>query len=304
MKYIKYVLLFLGLVVLPLYWIFQSAHLPFDAPMKLGGQWVSAKTLNLGYETYNQYCMQCHGMNGDGKGPASLGAYPPPRNFQEGLFKFGQVESGELPRDEDLAHTIRYGLNGTPMLPWDISDKRLNAVIQYIKTFSDVWKADDAAPGEALSRSRDPFGEARSAEAIALGEKVYHGVGKCFTCHPAYISKDDIDRLSQEMTGEGYKDFRNNLHISVASDSSYNAQFVPPDYTKHFIKNGYRVEDIYRVLNSGVNGTAMASWKGMLSAAGDEEESEKNQWALAYYIRKLQRLKFDWDARKKFFAEQ
>lgn len=303
MKYIKYVVLVFSLVILPLYLIFQHAQLPFDAPMKLGGNWVSAKKLNMGYETYMQYCMQCHGVNGDGKGPASLGAYPPPRNFVEGTFKFAQVEAGELPRDEDLAHTIRYGLNGTPMLPWDISDKRLSAVIQYIKTFSEVWKDDDAAAGEPLAQSSDPFRQGKEAEAIALGEKVYHGVGKCFTCHPGYLTKDEIDTVSKEMTGDGYTDFRDDLHLSVPSASDYNAQFVPPDYTKRFIKSGYRVEDIYKVLNGGVNGTAMAAWKGLLSPSDNEEESERNQWALSYYIRSLQLLKFDWEARKKFMAE-
>ena len=97
----------------------------FDGPELLGGEMVRAETLNLGHDTYMQYCMQCHGMTGDGNGPAAYGSNPMPRNFKQGVFKFGNIVSGDLPTDEDLKHTIRYGLRGTPMLPWDISDERL-----------------------------------------------------------------------------------------------------------------------------------------------------------------------------------
>ena len=137
---------------------------------------------------------------------------------------------------------------------------------------------------------------------MMLGKNVYHGVAKCFTRHPGYATKKAINTLSKQMTGEGYPEFRENLHISVPAPSSYEASFVPPDFTKRHIKSGRRVIDIYRVLNSDVNGTAMASWKGMLSPTGDDEESERNQWAVAYYVHALHKLKFDWEQRKKFFS--
>jgi len=297
---IKYILLAFFLVILPLALIKAAIKKPFDMPQKLGGEWVSAKTLNLGHETYTNYCMQCHGISGDGLGPAAMGAYPPPRNFKEGVFKFANVSSGELPRDVDLAHTIRYGLTGTPMLPWDISDKRLNAVVQYIKTFSDIWKEE--VPGEALDISQNPFTANQANEAIELGRKVYNGVGKCFTCHAAYDSKAVMNQHSIEMTESGIDDddYRENLHVSLPLASEYGVEFVPPDFTKHHIKSGNRLEDIYRVLNAGVNGAGMASWKGMLSASGDEAESERNQWALAHYIKSLNDLKYDWEKKKAF----
>ena len=278
----------------------------FDGPEKLGGKWVSKETLNLGHDTYVQYCMQCHGLKGDGKGPASPGMNPQPRNFTQGLFKFGSVTSGELPLDADLKHTIRYGLRGTQMLPWDISDERLDAVVQYIKTFSPTtWK--DGVPGTPQTLTADPFGAARASEAIALGKKVYHGMAQCYSCHPTYASLEEISDASKEFTGNPVTSLREKPEFSILQDSSYGHKFMPPDYTKSPIKTGGDVASLYKVLGTGVGGTTMPAWKVNLSTLQDEaakeKESEQRLWALAYYVNSLHNLKYDWDARKKFFEE-
>ncbi len=276
----------------------------FDGPEYIGGQLVSGKTLNVGYDTYMRYCFQCHGVAGDGKGPASYGMNPQPRNFQQGLFKFGSVTSGELPTDEDLKRTIRYGLKGTQMLPWDLSDERLNAVVQYIKTFSPAWKT--AKAGSPQSTTADPWGPEMASAAIMQGKKIYHGLAQCQQCHPHYATLAEIDAYSKEITGNGVDSLRENPELSVLQDSSYGHKFMPPDYTKSPIKslrNGEEIASIYRVLGAGVGGTSMPAWKGMMSPKGDEAESEKNLWALSYYVHSLHQLKYNEDARKKFFTE-
>jgi mono/diheme cytochrome c family protein len=274
----------------------------FDEPQKLGGIWVSSKHLNLGHDTYMNYCMQCHGIEGDGKGPAAPGLNPPPRNFKTGLYKFANVGAGQLPTDDDLKHTIRYGLRGTAMLPWDISDERLDAVVQYIKTFSPVWKNEVA--GTPLLLTSDPFGPERKNEAIALGRKVYHGLAQCWTCHPSYASLDEVQGYAKELTGNGPNALRPNPELPILQASSYDDhKFMPPDFTLNFIKTSGSVESTYQLLGAGVNGTSMPAWKGLLSTSGDEKESEQRQWALAYYVASLYELKYDWSARKKFFDE-
>lgn len=276
---------------------------PFSGPRELGeGNWVSAESLNHGWEVYNNYCMSCHGMNGDGKGPAAYGAFPPPRNFQQGLFKFGRVEAGELPTDDDLKRIIRYGLRGTPMLPWDMSDKQLHDVIQYMKTFApEKWTKGKA--GNPVAMSEDPWGESRKAEAILHGKKVYHGVAQCWSCHPSFATLSEVDADARELSGSGVTELRENPDISLPADSEYNAKFMPPDFTKHWIKTGYEVSSIYQLLSVGVNGTSMPAWKGNLSPSGDATESDKNQWALAYYLQSLQELKYDSAARKAFIDD-
>lgn len=273
----------------------------FDGPEKLGGQWVPAKTLNLGYDTYRQYCMQCHGLEGDGNGPAAYGMNPAPRNFKQGFYKFGSVTTGELPTDDDLKHTIRYGLKGTPMLPWDISDERLDAVVQYIKTFSPAWRTGKAGTPQTLTA--DPFGPGKEAEAIALGKKVYNGVGQCFTCHPSYSNLAEVNQDSKELTGNAIDSLRDDPHLSLLQDSSYGHKFMPPDFTKSPIKTGGDIASLYKVLGTGIGGTTMPAWKGALSATGDDKEAETRLWAVAYYVNSLHKLKYDSEARKRFFDE-
>ena len=266
--------------------------------MKLGGKWVSAEKLNHGYDIYMNNCLSCHGVMGDGKGPAAPGQNPAPRNFQSGLFKFANVQGGELPRDEDLKRTIRYGLRGTGMLPWDLGDNDLDSVTQYIKTFAPIWK--EKVPGEAVAISPDPYGIQKASEAILQGEKIYHGMAQCWSCHPSFQSMDKISAYSKELTGNEVKSLRARPYLSTLLDTSYDTKVMPPDYTKNFMKTGGEVARTYEILGVGINGTAMPAWKGLLSPSGKEEESEKNQWALAYYIHYLSEMKFDLPARKKF----
>ena len=109
-----------------------------------GGKYVPADTLNKGKQIYQEYCMACHGVNGDGKGVAAKGLEVPPRNFTLGIIKFGDVVSGERPHDEAIYKTLDHGLNGTAMLPWDLKEEQKEAVWQYIKTFSpDTWVGKD-----------------------------------------------------------------------------------------------------------------------------------------------------------------
>ena len=77
----------------------------FTKAMVLGGETVSARRLNRGRDVYEVYCFSCHGLKGDGRGPAAVGLRPPARDFTLGLFKFAGVPSGQLPRDTDFVES-------------------------------------------------------------------------------------------------------------------------------------------------------------------------------------------------------
>ena len=74
-----------------------------------------------GKAIYFQRCSFCHGLLGDGNGPAADFMDPRPRDFTLGTFKFRTTQSGELPLDEDLFRTVSRGLSGTGMQPFEIS---------------------------------------------------------------------------------------------------------------------------------------------------------------------------------------
>lgn len=279
---------------------------PFTAPKKLGGKTITAEQLNRGQVGYMQYCRTCHGEKGDGNGPSAVGLRPPPRNFTRGVFKFAAVAAPGLPHDDDFVRIVKGGLHGTAMLPWDVPDMVLEDIIQYLKTFTacdpkkpadqcnDRWK--DEEPAEKIVATPDPW-TAKKPEAIAMGKKLYHGYAQCASCHPAYASKQEIYEASKELNPDNpISTFRDDLYLSsptdstdfsLEPDSSKPLRILPPDFTRsdlRSIRKGHDMEDLWRVIASGVGGTAMPSWK----ASGLEDQKI---WALAYYVQSLVELK-------------
>src|SRR6266853_398944 len=65
-----------------------------------------------GKQLYRQFCIGCHGPNGDGKGENApyLADGILPRDFTPGLFKCRSTISGSIPLDSDLFETVGRGL--------------------------------------------------------------------------------------------------------------------------------------------------------------------------------------------------
>ncbi len=258
----------------------QRERVTFVGPMKLAGQEVTADLLNQGREDYVQYCYACHGMKGDGKGPAAHYYRPPPRDLTKGLYKFGGVVDG-LPHDEDFVRILRHGLKGTPMLAWDIPDAELYPIIQYIKTLSDTWQEEK--PGTRIPLDTDTWKDKRK-EAIARGAKIYHGLATCQQCHAAYVTKQEIYEASKEVGAGPIAQFRPNLYQPEAKESHYEAdgrkmRILPPDFLFNKVRSGREVEDLYRIISAGIPGTAMPAWFNSIKA--------EDVWAMAYYVQSL-----------------
>ena len=268
----------------------------FNEPLTLGGKQVSAEVLNEGHEVYLHYCYACHGEKGDGNGPAAPTMRPPPRDLTTGTFKFGGVAAGELPHDDDLAEILRRGLSGTPMLPWDMSERERMSVIQFVKTLSPRWKTE--TPGEkVVPDGEDPW-RGKEAEAAALGEAIYHLSGVvmdpatnkvktvlagCNACHPSYLSTPGLEQLSQRTLGKPAT-LRENLHRPALKETEYRVgetkiSVLPTDFLFHNVKNGVDPRSLFRTIAAGIGGTAMPTWKGSVK--------DPDLWALVHYTRRL-----------------
>lgn len=258
---------------------------PFSEKKMLGGKEVSAATLNLGYTTYVEYCIQCHGMDGKGNGPSAKGLLPPPRNLTQGLYKFPWVAYGELPHDEDFVRIIRHGLNGSAMLPWDISDERLDAVIQYIKTYApETWEGKDKVLGAKLPLPRDPYGDTYQHLAVEKGRKVYHAVAACTQCHRSYATREEIQGWAKEI-GATVDTSAPDLFQLKSQDGEYNYKILPPDFTYHSLRSITDVSSIVQRLMYGVTGSGMPGWKDVVT--------DDQLWELAYYVQHLQQARKD-----------
>lgn len=263
-----------------------------------GGIRVTGAELNLGYQSYTRYCYACHGPEGDGKGPASYGYRPPPRNFTLGIFKFARMRSSDdVPNDDDLVRIVKGGLHGTPMLAWDVPEEELRRILQYVKTFAPKrWekKKKNGEPVKNLDAEvplADPW-EGKVAEAEARGRDLYHFKAECVNCHPAYGGRKELYDLSiaankrepdifKPLTG-----FRDDLYGSVAKDSSeYAVRILPPDFTFNQVRSardGHEMEDLFRIIAYGVY-PIMPAWQGALS--------DKDIWAIAHYVKSLMAIR-------------
>ena len=201
----------------------------FKGALLLGGQKATTEKLDQGYEVYVHYCRACHGDNGDGHGNSSTSLRPPPRDFRQGSFKFGSITGG-LPSDDDFKRIIRYGLKGTAMLPWDLNDDDLNAVIAYIKTFSPRWQPPAFKQGDSVFAGTPPAdGKAGlpppkdtwtdESKAVERGKYLYHVKASCGSCHPSYVTRSELSAMAVKSGQE--PSYRDDMYGSAIKESQY-----------------------------------------------------------------------------------
>lgn len=226
----------------------------------------STEWIAYGKLVYERRCVGCHGVNGDGNGPAAAFIQRDrPRNFTLGVFKFRLTPSGSLPDDGDLLRTITRGVRGTSMPTWhELHEKDRLAVIQYIKYELAVDRSDPAKPVYYFIEERpkapifigDP--PPPSKDLVARGAVVWKEA-KCWECH-GDGGKGDGQKA------EGLKD-------------DFDFPIPPANLTTGQFKSGPDVKDIFRTMSTGLSGTPMPSFSATLS--------EADRWALSYYVLSL-----------------
>jgi len=88
--------------------------------------------LARGKQLFAQTCVPCHGVKGDGKGPAGAALNPPPANFTDNQWLSG---TGKV---EEIFQTITHGRPGTAMAPYNFLPEKDRWALAYIvKSFSD-----------------------------------------------------------------------------------------------------------------------------------------------------------------------
>jgi len=238
----------------------QLALAQDDDPTTLG-ELRKHELIERGRQTYLVYCSGCHGVEGDGNGPAASFLDPKPRDFTSGVFKFRTTPSGSLPTDADLHRVLTQGVLGTSMPSWQLlpENKRV-ALISYIKTLSDEWDSEynfepalpmPGAPSYVLSD-----------ESIARGEELYGTMG-CGQCHGPG-GKGDGPAAAGLMDDWGHP-------------------IKPFDFTSGALKGGASAGDVYRTFTTGLNGTPMPSYQDILS--------DEDRWHLVSYILSLRKHK-------------
>lgn len=221
------------------------------------GEVLPSDDLAAGKVIYDKRCISCHGNEGDGDGPAADRFSPKPRSFKAAEFKYRSTARGELPTDDDLFLVVSNGLPGTGMPGWAdvLSEKHRKQVIKYIKTFSDKWGKRAQNPQVVTVGEPVPSSE----ESIERGKGQFTALG-CTLCHGTEGRGDGLTALS-------LKDHR--------GDPVY-----PRNLNKNWLfRGGSEAKDIYKRVNTGLNGTPMPSF-------ADKLDNGKS-WDLANYVRSL-----------------
>jgi cytochrome c oxidase cbb3-type subunit 2 len=216
-----------------------------------------------GKQVYERRCQGCHGVKGDGNGPAAAFMQTDrPRNFTLGVFKFRLTPSGSLPDDGDLLRTVTRGVRGTAMPPWhELHEKDRLAVIQYVKYELAADRSDPAKPyfyfAEEPAKAPIYIGQppAPSAALLERGAAVWKEA-KCWECH------------GDGGKGDGEK--------APGLEDDFGFPIPPANLTTGQFKSGPGVKDIFRTMSTGLSGTPMPSYMATLS--------EEDRWALSYYV--------------------
>jgi mono/diheme cytochrome c family protein/plastocyanin len=223
----------------------------FPVPPKPGS---ATGLLEHGKIVYEQNCVACHGLKGDGNGPAAAFLAPKPRNFVEAKFRLRSTLIGQLPTDVDLFRSVSLGMPGTPMPPWKhiLNDEDRWAVVEYIKSFSPRF-ADTNELRTVINTGTPTL---RNEATVGDGKALFAKMG-CIACH------------GDSGHGDGPS-------AATLVDDSQN-RIKPRDFSRpSAFKSGYSTKEIARTILTGFNGTPMPGFHGAVSDA--------DAWKIAYYV--------------------
>jgi mono/diheme cytochrome c family protein len=206
-----------------------------------------------GAELFAKHCATCHGAKGDGSGPTGKLLSHPPAKFNLGTYELRTTEHEALPIDLDLFRTMSRGVHGTGMPAWFALPERDRwALVAELKTLSKEFK-EDVPPLPIVA-----IAPAETAERLAHGKQIYE-TGGCSSCHGA--------------TGRG------DGPASTALRYASGAPAKPRDFAGGRFHRTSRVEDIYRTIATGLDGTPMASFAKVLPP--------DDLWDVAMYVHSL-----------------
>jgi mono/diheme cytochrome c family protein len=246
---------------------------------------LDADHLQRGSALYQRHCASCHGVTGDGQGPAAEYLYPRPRDYRRGIFKFTSTGRNK-PRKVDLVRIVTYGARGTsmPSFRW-LSPEEISALVDYVillaqrgetesrllvlaedDELTEQYAGEDAllvyeswrtAAARAIRPATAP--PPRTEETIASGRHAFLVEG-CAKCHGA--------------NGQGY--------TAEPMQDDWGQRLFAADLTSGMLHGGRRELDVYRRIYSGINGTPMPAFGPEFSPVFQDEPDKI--WHLTHYV--------------------
>lgn len=253
---------------------------------KLLGSDIDPHELKRGELVYEKNCQQCHGVSGDGNGPAAPYLMPRPRDYRRGIFKFTSTPYGAKPRREDLLRTVTRGIAGTSMPSFRRLPKRdLEAVVDYVLALThrgeleQLLAAHAASEGELTEESAKEFADIVNERWKAAEEEVVEPASKMPPITPESIAAGAAIFQKRECFKCHGRDGRGGLAggTEVGQDS-WGHKAAAADLTSGMLHGGQKPIDVYRRIYAGINGTPMPAFKDAFADAPDAI------WELTHYV--------------------
>lgn len=257
------------------------------APKLLEDRESDSERLHRGAQLFAIYCVQCHGVNGDGKGTLAPYLRPSPRDYTRGVFKFVSTSNGK-PRRADLIATIRRGVSGTSMPSFaNLSNDELADLADYVIALSQRGELEQILARIAYDDGELPEAEELDgiiAEMLAPWQEADGSVVMPLTPMPP---------MTDESIAEGRELFLkfacSRCHgsngrggaiggVDVGADI-WGDKVPAADLTSGMLRGGGRPIDVYRRIYAGINGTPMPAF------AAQFQENPDDIWKLVHFVK-------------------
>lgn len=190
--------------------------------------------------------MPCHGADGVGDGPVAKRLGLRPRDFTRGRFKLKTSVPDQMPFDEDLFRSLSVGFPDGAMPAFvDFTGEERWSLVDHVRSLAQRTTPEgraiswfDAYPASTRAPEGDPAGRGR----IDRGRELFRTIAQCSRCH------------GEQGRGDGPL-------AAELRDSDDQPQPLP-DFAQGQLsfKGGAEGADIFRVLSTGMAGTAMPSF--------------------------------------------
>lgn len=251
----------------------------------LGSEVETTPKLKLGARVYAKNCRQCHGVSGDGNGPAALHLIPRPRDYRPGIFKFTSTVYGSKPLREDLARTIKRGIAGTSMPSFRLMPQaEMEAVVDYVlalthrgelelllaQSFEDEETVDFTLVKEHTDGIIERWTAARAQVVNPLSPMPVFTMKSIEAGRAVFLEKN-----CKQCHGE---DGRGESSDAQKYNDSWGNPTKPADLTAGMLRGGTEPLDVYRHIYAGINGTPMPAFSTMFQ--GEPE----TMWNLTAFV--------------------
>jgi len=251
-----------------------------------------------GSKLYRTYCLQCHGLTGDGRGPTGPWVYPLPRDFRQGVFKYvsSAGSAARKPAHADMVRMLRTGVDRTSMPSFALfSDEQCEQVVAYTKHLSLRGEVEYRVMLGILTDSDDREEEiaadvrARLKSALKQWAQADRETIAPRTMPTPELPEDRMSSAHLESVRRGYQLFASEATgcISCHADYGRQARYLydvwggsvrVADLTEGVYRGGKTPLDLFQRIRGGISAAGMPAATSL---------SEEQVWDLVHFVQAL-----------------